>query len=238
MAAFAERQLDFQTFGDSCTKYLMNINQYKEISTALATNINDEINREESDASQPALASNQSNVVNFNNGSANDLEITRSKKLPYLQNEVSIEIVSRELISTQPFGEETLFFDYDFDGDMELLFFPASTRSSYFPEQNDVAVFEPNLELQAQFRIIESQQFKGASKIKSNVDLSDFKSGWLQNVEVEDFDDDGQLDLFFSGHGQSGLRRISYQETIRETMSCSGKRKSYTSLGLEIFHAF
>ena len=142
--------------------------------------------------------------MNFNNGSANDLEITRSKKLPYLQNEVSIEIVSRELISTQPFGEETLFFDYDFDGDMELLFFPASTRSSYFPEQNDVAVFEvgPNLELQAQFRIIESQQFKGASKIKSNVDLSDFKSGWLQNVEVEDFDDDGQLDLFFSGHGR------------------------------------
>ena len=204
MAAFAERQLDFETFGDICTKYLMNINQHKEISTALTTNINDEINREKGDASQPAFSGNQSNVVNFNNEPTNDLEITRSKKLPYLQKEVSIEIVSRELISTQPFGEETLFFDYDFDGDMELLFFPASTRSSYFPEQNDVAVFEvgPNSELQAQFSIIESQQFKGASKIKSNLDLSDFKSGWLQNVEVEDFDDDGHLDLFFSGHGR------------------------------------
>lgn len=202
--AFAERQLDFQSFGDSCIKYLKNSSQHKEISTALTANINDPITIEENDTSQLALADNQSNVVNFNDEAANDLEITRSKKLPYLENEVSIEIVSRASISTQPLGEETLFFDYDFDGDMELLFFPASTRSSYFPEQNDVAVFEvgPNLELQAQFSIIESQQFKGASKIKSNLGLPDFKSGWLQNVEVADFDNDGQLDLFFSGHGR------------------------------------
>ena len=30
LAAFAERQLDFQSFGDSCTKYLMNITSIKK----------------------------------------------------------------------------------------------------------------------------------------------------------------------------------------------------------------
>ena len=202
--AFVKRQSDFQVFGEMCTKYIAKSNEHEEISTKLLTHINDDGSGTLVAKAQSKIAAFQTNDVSVKKILVDRASLTKSKKLPYLNAEVVIDIVSREAISTEPFGEETLFFDVDFDGDMELLLFPASTRSSYFPEQNDVAVFEvgPNLELQAQFSIIESQQFKGASKIKSNLGLPDFKSGWLQNVEVADFDNDGQLDLFFSGHGR------------------------------------
>jgi hypothetical protein len=96
-----------------------------------------------------------------------------------------------------------------------------------------------NLELQALFNIIESKQFPGASKIKSNVNLADFKSGWLQNVEVDDFDKDGQVDLFFFGPWQRvAFCRYLDQEMIKEVMSCLRRHKSFMRLGPEITHAF
>lgn len=127
-----------------------------------------------------------------------------------------VSVLYQSLFSVQAIGESAEVIDLDRDGNLEVVFFPASTRSPNMPDQNPIAIIEINRDgsIVANYEIEYFFDGFDASKIVfQNKSLNEirgaFTSGWVQDTKVVDFDGDGLPDLFFSGHG----RELSDGET-------------------------
>lgn len=120
-------------------------------------------------------------------------------------------------VANLPYAEATAILDINLDGKPDWFIMPASTRNSNHPIQKDAEIVTLDVisrSITTNFEFVPNLQncswsalatFCGVTEsVSKTVDFNGewLKVGWTQDVINADFNGDGNLDLFVSGHGR------------------------------------
>lgn len=121
------------------------------------------------------------------------------------------------IVANLPYGEANAIIDINLDGAPDWFVMPSSTRNSNHPIQKDAEILTldfVNRNIEENFRFVpdlahcswaDPATFCGTTESDPKTVIFDgdwLKVGWTQDVVTADFDGDGNLDLFVSGHGR------------------------------------